>query len=194
MSEETGDNDVVNYGFSYALDRDGFFRRACPSCGREHKVKASADELAYVLDPAFRELGLDLVAAREGTDGDSSTTEVFCPYCGHRSPLSETTTDELQRYVNNWVTREVIVPRLRDFASGLESSIGRRQGRSGGLFSIGVSFNADIPPLPPRPIAGPEPPDMKRVFLLCCRQEIKVLDRWYDGIVCPHCGVVAVLQ
>ena len=69
MTDEAEETDLHRYGFTYALDRDGFFRRACPSCGREFKVKAAPEDLAYSLQPAFREIGLGLGETAENGKG-----------------------------------------------------------------------------------------------------------------------------
>jgi len=192
MIDEPEETDLRRYGFTYALDRDGFFRRACPSCGREFKVKADPGDLAFLLQPAFREIGPDF-GEEMSSEAEDIEALIFCPYCGHYADLSDTLTEELRTYLNRWAMREVILPAIREMNSSLERKFAPNRGRSRGMISS-LSFRTDSISLPPRPISGPEPPDMKRVTLLCCSKEIKVLDGWRDLVVCPFCGAETALQ
>jgi len=195
MADESEDKDLHHYSFTYALDRDGFFRRACPSCGREYKVRAAPEDLAYSLQLAFREVGPEIGEnAVDEPEKTRSEKRVYCPYCGHCAQSSRALPERLWLYLRRWAMREVILPQLRQMASDLERSFRSYGTHSREMVSIGVTFKANDFSLPPRPIAGPEPPDMKRVRLLCCHGDIKVLDGWQDIVICPLCGTEAVLQ
>jgi hypothetical protein len=62
------------------------------------------------------------------------------------------------------------------------------RGHSGGMFSISLEFKAGRIPLPPRPIHGPEPPDLTVIDFLCCGRKIKVADTWAGIEACVYCG------
>ena len=56
MSEEIQSDDVVRFHLTFSLDRGRFFRRTCPSCGRDFKTQADEADLATLLQPAFQRL------------------------------------------------------------------------------------------------------------------------------------------
>ncbi len=195
MTSDDGQDSIHRFGLTYALDPDGFFRRTCPSCGREFKVKAPPEDIAFSLQPAFSEIGLEIGETTMGqSEDDENEKSVYCPYCGHKAEQSETLPEELVLYVKRWAMREFVLPQLRQMTAELERTFSSSHLRSGGLFSISVTFKGDDSTLPPRPIAGPEQPDMKRVCLLCCHTEMKVLDSWLATVICPSCGTEAALQ
>ena len=70
---------------------------------------------------------------------------------------------------------------LSDFANGLKSN-----NRSNSLVSFEIKADFDNT-LPPRPISGPEPPDMTKVEMLCCGRMIKIYDSWFGLEKCPFC-------
>lgn len=196
MSEEQKDHDVKHYSVTFSLDRGNFFRRACPDCGRHFKTAADPADLVHVLQPAFRQIEPDFKA--ETTAGQvieaPSQTILHCPYCGHSAESSEMLTAEFEEYIKRYAYREMVLPKIRKMFSGLADSFGRHGSRSGGFISFEVRFEASEDILPPRPLAGPEPPDMVRVKMLCCEKHAKILDGWKSSIFCPYCGIVGILQ
>ena len=197
MSDEQEQTDTKYYSLTFALDRGNFFRRACPSCGRHFKTEAGAADMAHILQPVFRRTESE-IRRMETADGHviepSVETVLHCPYCGNEDDSAEMLTAEFQEYLERYAFREMIMPQIRQMFSKLSDSFGRHRSRSRGLFSIDVKFEASEDLLPPRPIAGPEPPDMLRVRFLCCDKRAKILDSWHGRIVCPYCGTVDILH
>jgi uncharacterized Zn-finger protein len=189
MAEEIveEEKDEVRFSISVSLDRDQFFRRTCPYCGRDFKTLADPNDLASILQPAFRRVeseigGISIISK----DMPSEKQYYFCPYCNQRAEASDTFTDELIAYVKRFVMREYVLPRVNrmfsDFADGLNSG-----GQSGGFISIEIKADFDST-LPPRPVSGPEAPDMTQIEMLCCEKKIKIHDEWFDLEICPYCG------
>ena len=152
--------------------------------------------MAVLLQPAFRRMGLEIGAERSEEGEDESQEHLYCPYCEHYAESSDMLTQALVSYLERYAMREYVLPKvnktLSDFADSFRN-IGR--GSSGGLISLQVSVEHNKPVLPPRPISGPEPPDMTIVELLCCGKKVKILDKWCDLIsLCPYCGTRVLLQ
>jgi hypothetical protein len=181
---------------TFSLDRGGFFRRACPSCGRHFKTKVDPGDLASMLQPAFRRLGLEVgeAGSEQGEAAHEQPEHLHCPYCGYEAKASDMLTATFQEYFRRYAMRDFVLPKINKMFSEVENTFSQHRSHSGGLFSLEVKFEHNEPVLPPRPISGPEPPDMMRVELLCCEKEIKILDGWQDVIVCPFCGTVTALQ
>ena len=185
---------VETFHFSYSLDRKNFFRRACPKCGLEFKTKAEPGEIASILQPAFRQMGLEIGESPESDeDRDEVKSYFICPYCGEQSEASDFLTQDFNRYLERYVYCEVILPRINGMFEDLADSIGYQKS-GGGFLSIELSMEFNRSLNPPRPISGPEPPDMKIVDLFCCNKEIKILDNWNCGIYCPYCSSFEVLR
>lgn len=96
----TDDEDSVRFSITFALDRDEFLRRTCPSCGRDFKTQADPADLSSVLQPAFRrietEIGEISISAAEG---ESKPQYLLCPYCNHRAESGDMLTNEFQVYL-----------------------------------------------------------------------------------------------
>jgi hypothetical protein len=175
-------NENLKFSLSVSTDREKFLRRTCPSCGRDYKTEISDGNLAWILAPQFKQLGFEIGGTdEENVKSSDESIELCCPYCEEISDASDTLTDETLEYLKRYVTREYVLPQLRQAMSGL--STGRK--KSAGLFSIEVSYSQSM--LPPRPIHGPEPPDMKIIHMLCCNKRIKVSEGWNDVNVCTYC-------
>ena len=187
-SQNPSDNQI-SFNISIGTDRDKFLRRTCPSCGRDFKTEVDPADLAWALTSqigrASEELGLPAVSVPE----DTAESQLRCPYCQHLGPASEVHTEETMDYLKRFAYRNYLVPKLNEMFSGMEDSIGRQGGGSGGLISFSVSFEHEPIPLPPRPIHGPEPADMKIVEFLCCGQKMKIVEYWTAVSECIYCGV-----
>lgn len=186
--EEEAESQHVQFSASLSTDRDGFFRRACPSCGREFKTQVDPSDLQWALAAQCRRMGLEV----GGTSDDDEPPPLRCPFCGDAAGGSEMHTEATVEYLKRLVYREYVAPQLNRFFSGLEDSFGRGRS-SGGFLSISLEFHHSRSLLPVRPIHGPEAPDLKIVEFLCCGKRIKVSDRWVDIRTCTFCSTDVVL-
>jgi DNA-directed RNA polymerase subunit RPC12/RpoP len=194
MSNEAQSEDVIRFHLTFSVDRDKFFRRSCPSCGRDFKTQVDEADLVASLQPAFRQMGLD-IGTEHSEEREETQEHLYCPYCEHRAKSSDMLTQTFISYLKRYVMREYILPRVNKvFSNAADAFRGTGRGSSKGLFSIEAIFEHNRPVLPPRPISGPEPPDMTIVDLLCCGKKIKILDGWYDLNLCPYCGTRVLLQ
>lgn len=185
---------IETFQFSYSLDRKKFFRRACPKCGLEFKTKAEPGEIASILQPAFRQMGLEIGEAPESDENhDGAKSFLVCPYCSEQSEASDFLTQDFKRYLERYVYREVMLPQINGLFEDLADSIGHQKS-GGGFLSIELSMEFNRSLNPPRPISGPEPPDMKVIGLSCCDKEIKILENWNCEISCPYCSSTAILR
>jgi len=178
----------VQYAVSISTDRDGFLRRSCASCGRDFKTQISESELQWALAFQVQRMGLDI-----GSDVLSTTNEgprvLRCPYCAFPGKDQDMHTDETVNYLKRVILREVVMPQLNDFFSGLENIFGR--GGSRGQVSIRFEHTPGVKAL--RPIHGPEPPDMDIVEFICCGKKAKVAGGWTDVQVCVFCGAEVIV-
>lgn len=189
VDEDTADS-TVRFEVSIATDRDHFLRRACPSCGRDFKTIIDQADLSWLLSEQIKRVGSEIGAVPTDEEGQTET-ELHCPYCHHVAKSSEIHTEETIDYMKRFLYREYVVPMLNRTFSDLEDSIGRDH-QGGGFISI--SFKHEPITLPPRPIHGPEPADMKIVHFLCCDKQMKVYDSWDDLTACLYCNTpVAVV-
>lgn len=180
------DEKSVRFSITLALDKDEFIRMSCPSCGREFKTQADPADLSSILQPAFRRIESEIGEIPLSTaEGETNPIYLSCPYCNHRAEWGDMLTAEFQNYLKRFVIREYVLLQINnifsDFADGLRST-----SRSTPFFSIEVKVDSENT-LPPRPISGPEPPDMTKIELLCCGRAIKVYDNWFDLEKCPFC-------
>ena len=181
------DDQLVHFSITFALDKDEFLRRTCPSCGRCFKTKISPDDLASVLQPAFKRIEKEIGEINLTSEqGKVEPQYLTCPYCFHRTESGEMLSEEFHTYLKRFVIREYVMPKIKkmlsDFAGGINST-----SRSNSFIKIEVKADFDNI-LPPRPISGPEPPDMTKVDMLCCGNAIKIYDGWFDLEECPFCG------
>lgn len=159
-------DDEVIIGMSIPLDSDGFLRRECPTCEREFKWFANADEG-------------DLDDVEPVSDGG-----YYCPYCGVQAPADAWLTQAQLALAQNIVETQVMGPMLKSFARDI-GDLGRR---SGGLISASTKYEQpdELDPLT-------EADDMRRVDLQCHPVEpVKVLDDWTKPLYCVICGEPAL--
>lgn len=191
MDDESEEqSNAVHLAVSCSLDRDGFFRRACSSCGREFKTEAAPTDLQWALADQCRRHGLDV---GETHGGPEATSSLHCPYCGHTDRSVEMYTADTVDYMKRVVYRECVLPLLSNIFGGFEDSFGSRR-RSSGPIAISMSFNHERDPLPPRPSHGPEAPDQKIVEFLCCGERAKIDEAWHGVERCIYCGTPVALS
>ncbi|HPO87566.1 MAG TPA: hypothetical protein PLN86_17130 [Candidatus Hydrogenedentes bacterium] len=180
------DDNTLHFSFTFLLDRDEFFRRTCPNCGRDFKTKVDPADLTSMLQPTFRRIEDEVGEISLSTsEGEQSPQYLSCPYCNHRAETGEMLTSEFQEYMKRFITREYVLPQINNLFSEFSDSM-KRTSRSTGSFGIKISFDYDST-LPPRPISGPEAPDMMRIDMLCCGNSIKVRDGYFAINKCPYC-------
>jgi len=182
MSED----DSVRFSITFALDKDECFRRTCPNCGRDFKTQADPADLSSILQPAFRRIETEIgEISLSAAEGETSQQYLSCPYCNYRAESGDMLTNQFQVYLKRFVNREYVLPKINkmfsDFANGLKSS-----SRSNSIIKFEIKADFDNT-FPPRPISGPESPDMTKVEMLCCGRMIKIYDDWFDLEKCPFC-------
>ena len=143
--------------------------------------------MSSILQPAFRRIENEIGEIKLSTPGEGHSPQyLFCPYCNHRAESGDMLTEEFQEHLRRFVMREYVLPMIHNMFSNFSDGI-RRPSRSMRSFGIKLSFDFDST-LPPRPISGPEPPDMMRIDLLCCGESIKVRDGYFHINKCSYCG------
>lgn len=185
MKQDDSENKSL-YNLSISTDRDRFLRRTCHSCGRDFKTEIDLADLAWALSPQFQRVGIEIGVKRDQEEGEPKKTYLHCPYCNHIAETSDMLTEELRAYIHRHLMREVVLPMMRNAFSGLNDTR-----RSGGFISIRVEYSRSIDP--PRPLHGPEPPDMKIIEFLCCGKKAKVADNWGHVEKCIFCGTPVIL-
>lgn len=178
---EAGDDSKFSFNLNVSIDRDKFFRRTCPKCGRDFKTGINEADIAWAVAPQIRRMGLELGGLNEQDPTETKSNELWCPYCECRSEVSETLTREITDYITRLVMREIVLPMTNNLFSGLEDI-----GGSGGLISIRIEHSRSI--YPPRPIHGPDHSDMKIIEFLCCKKKAKISEGWHGTSLCVFCG------
>ncbi len=186
-------DDNVRFNLSISTDRDHFLRRTCPSCGRDFKTGIDQADIVWALSSQIRRYSLELGEEAASIEGATPPDNLRCPYCQHVAEGSEMHTEETIEYLKRFAYRDYALPMINRMFSELEDSLGSGSSGGGGFISISVSFKHERLPLPPRPIHGPEPADMKIIDFLCCGNKIKVTDRWMDVSMCTYCGAQVTL-
>jgi transcription elongation factor Elf1 len=191
MDELPDIKDVKKYSLTFSLDKGHFFRHSCSSCGMSFKTKAGLADIATAIQPAFREVGREFGEDLEvhlTSNEDVSESRIYCPYCGHEDETSNMLTDELSRYLERYMMREYVLPKINEMLSDFSDSHPLRQRHSKNIISFEIIADVDRTILPPRPINGPELPDMVVVYFLCCDNYGKILENWIPIVNCPFCG------
>ena len=189
VEREHAGSEPVHFEVSVSRDRDQFFRLTCPSCGRDFKTQIDPSDLQWALSSYCQRMGYD-IGPKNGEERRPS--RIRCPYCAYENESVKMHTEETVAYLKRIIYRELVVPMLSKWASGLEESLGTGV-QTGGFFSLSVQVKHSQSLLPVRPIHGPEPPDFKIVTFLCCGKKIKIADSWTDMRTCSYCGTSVVL-
>ncbi len=182
MEADSAEERSVQFQVNVSSDRDGFLRRTCPECGRDFKTSINEVQLSHFLQAEITHVGkeMGLIADEEA---DEEASALICPYCRHRARSHDMLPDELLHYLILQIKRQIIYPMIDKTFGGLADSIGRNN-------FIRIEYSGGL--LPPRPIHGPEPADMKIVHLICCSERIKISETWNGMEQCPYCGEAIV--
>ena len=182
----------VQFSLEISTDRDRFLRRTCPSCARDFKTEIDPADLAWALNSQIQRVSEEVGVSPAEIAQEGTPDELRCPYCQHTAEASDMHTEETIEYLKMFAYRDYAMPMIDRMLSDFGDSFGNRGG-GGGLISISISFEHQRRPVPPRPIHGPEPGDMKIINFLCCGKKIKVADRWGDVTLCIYCGTQVAL-
>ena len=168
----------VQLQVNISSDRDGFLRRTCPECGRDFKTSINEAQLSHFLHSEVERVGreMGLIAIEESDEGEST---LICPYCTHPASPHDMLPDELLQYLTLQIKRQIIYPMI-------DKTFGRLADSTGKNDFIRLEYSGGS--LPPRPIHGPEPADMKIIRLLCCEERVKISEAWNGMEQCPYCG------
>lgn len=178
--EENKTSDKLRFSLSLSTDTGHYLRRACPICGRAFKTQSDEADIAWLIAPQIRKMGLEIGA--QFNPGNESKNFLYCPYCENQVEANETLTDETVRYIQRYIMREYVLPMTNKAFAGFDDL---NKGCDG-FFSISFEYSHGI--LPPRPIHGPEPSDMIEVSFLCCGKKAKISDKWVTLTTCIYCG------
>lgn len=189
MEQHDTSQEHIQFSVSLQVDRDGFLRRSCPSCGRDFKTEVDEAELQWELVSHCRRIGAEIGAVESK---ERVTDRLRCPYCGHEDASSEMHTEDTLTYLKRLTLREYVVPQMNKLFSGMQDSFGRG-GHSGGLISVSWEFKHTRETLPPRPMHGPEPADFKIIQFLCCGKKGKIAEGWTQVDNCPYCSTAVRL-
>ena len=108
MSDEVQRDDVTRFHLTFSLDKDGFFRRSCPSCGRDFKTQVDDAALVASLEPAFRQMGLEI--GSEPSENYGIQEYLYCPYCVHYAESGDMLTRVFVSYLRRYAMREYVLP------------------------------------------------------------------------------------
>ena len=108
MSDEVQRDDVTRFHLTFSLDKDGFFRRSCPSCGRDFKTQVDDAALVTSLEPAFRQMGLEI--GSEPSENYGIQEYLYCPYCVHYAESGDMLTRVFVSYLRRYAMREYVLP------------------------------------------------------------------------------------
>ena len=169
---------MIEKPLSFPLDGDGFFRRECPLCFREFKVRLREDELGELaqrfLDHFMVEQGLQQDDTENG-----NVEERFCPYCAQSSPCDDWWTQEQLAYIQVAAKNMMAHIYNEHFARPMMRENRRHQ----------AFIRIDVKEMQQEDEwISPERSDMRLVNLPCCDRQQKVADDWGKKVNCFFCG------
>ncbi|HYA41731.1 MAG TPA: hypothetical protein VEF34_10530 [Syntrophobacteraceae bacterium] len=173
----------IKMNVPFPLDDEGFFRRECPFCFREFKIKLKEDELSDLAQGVSSTFMVDSEPEPSSEDTEDQAADFFCPYCGQSSAAGTWWTQEQLAYIQ--VHTKNIVAKIvnENFIGPLKRNFG--QNRSGGLISIKVTAK-ELEQT--EPWIAPEANDMKVFDLECCQRSLKIDEAWRGTVHCFFCG------
>jgi len=153
----------------------------------DFKTEIDESDIAWAVAPQIQRMGLEIGSDQDSKGEPQHDQILHCPYCDHSAEASEMLTGETVRYLHRFMEREVIFPMMNNMFSGLDNE----GGQSGGFISVRIEHHRSF--YPPRPIHGPEPPDMKIIEFLCCGKKAKIAEGWDLISQCIYCGISVIL-
>jgi hypothetical protein len=170
----------IELSISFPLD-EGYFRRECPFCIREFKVRIEEDELNTLAQQGIQSYLVDAPSDSEPND-DSEEEPRVCPYCGERAGARSWWTHEQLAYMH--IFAKNIAARMinENLIKPLQRDLG---GQRSGLISVkftGREIEEE------EPWISPEVDDMAVFNLICCERSIKIDESWARTVHCFYCG------
>ncbi len=161
----------------FPIDDDKFFRRECPHCIQEFKVRISEEDLQSMHEKLMATFLTD--EATIDDDEMDSDTIYFCPYCGQEASASKWWTqgqiEFIHGHINN-ILSEVI-------NKSLIKPMKRSLNKPGSVLTFsGNELKTS------EPWISSEKNDMTVSALPCCKEEIKISDSWEEEVYCFFCG------
>jgi hypothetical protein len=141
---------------SLPLDDDGFMSRECPYCKMRFKIN------------------------KEDFEGDTLSTEIYCPYCGQSADKDEFWTSEQIKFFEEMAIYKLVNPEIDDLFNGL-----KRMTKNSGPIKIEFRDKRQESRVP---IAPEEIANMKFHKKNCCDITIKIDEEWNKKIYCISCG------
>jgi hypothetical protein len=154
------------------LDVDGHLRRECPSCHRQFLVRFSEQEPLGIQ----RELARHLPHHNDA-ELEPPAHQAHCPYCGAAAAPESWFTAEQRAYLEK--RAEHWRRQLRHVQLGLPR------------LALSANPNLTFLPIEPEPFETPlpnEPGGLCAFPLLCCGEQVKLLEGWRSPVHCYHCG------
>lgn len=148
------------------------------------------NDIQWILAAQCRRMGLEI--GEQPNNDPAEPLRLHCPYCYFEAEARQMHTEETLEYLKRILYREYVLPQIQKTFSAFDD-LAEHPGRSGGFLSVSVEFEFTRGVLPPRPLHGPEPGDMKVITFLCCGHRLKVSDRWNEIEICPFCDTAVRL-
>ena len=175
---------IIEQNISFPLDDDGFFRRQCPLCTREFKIKMTKEELTDIAQKGLEDylLQADLIEQNDDHGWNDGQEEPFCPYCGQQSTWSDWWTDEQSEFIGvivHNIAADIMNPHLKKMEKTM------RNINQSGFVSMKMSATKMDKK---EPWISPEENDLIVFPLPCCDRELKIDDDWNGTVHCHFCG------
>ncbi len=167
---------IINIDVSFPLDEDGYFRRECPLCIKQFKVKIEEDEINKMGKNQIEDYLLE--DSQEEVINQKDLVEYTCPYCGQTSSSNSWWTEEQINYINSYV-ENIMAELINKNLIGKLKKMARR--------SSCLEFNGKKMKFKEPWIAPETSKEFKIINLECCNEKIKV-DKNEDEIYCYYCG------
>lgn len=182
MSDDDEDSKVT-LQIGIPTDASGYLRHECPSCMLEFKIEGDearfSDVVEWWTSRAIAESGLGEAQESEVTNRGQMT----CPYCSEPTDVQSFLHGEFRSYLIRVARREIVEPMMLGMLNNLERTFSRHRR---GPISFKIERGSEA--RSPRPIAGPEPDDMVRIFCASCGERFKIFEGWSGAIRCPSCS------
>jgi len=173
--------DEIKMNISFPLDNDGFFRRACPFCQREFKIKISNEELKNLIQKSEDSYMLkkeEISLSEKESFKENEIKEFYCPYCGQEASAGRWWTIEQKKYIQTYMENIMTDIINKNFVEKM------KKGFQGNKF---IKFEGKKLKMK-EPQISSDDNDMMIINLSCCQSKIKILKGWAKIVYCFYCG------